>query len=60
MKNCEYKEFVDKYFPFSKYHTLYNDVYNIICKNNILTDIYLKYSNIETMEEIIMRCLDAQ
>ena len=36
MKNCEYKEFVDKYFPFSKYHTLYNDVYNIICKNNLI------------------------
>jgi hypothetical protein len=54
MKNCEYKEFVDKYFPFSKYHTLYNDVYNIICKNNILTDIYLKYSNIEINQENIL------
>ncbi len=54
MKNCEYKEFVDKYFPFSKYHHLYSDVYSIICKNNILTDIYLKYSDIKDTHECIL------
>lgn len=54
MKTCEYEEFINKYFPFSTYHSLYTDVYKIICKNNILTDIYLKYSDIGEDHESIL------
>lgn len=53
----EYEEFIDKYFPKTQKNFLYNDIYRIVCKNNVLFDIYFKYSNIkkDTNEEFFLK-----
>lgn len=39
----EYKKFLSKNFPSIVLYEQYVDVYKVICKNNILTEIYIKY-----------------
>lgn len=54
MKTYEYNDFLNTYFPQTKSHPYYSNIYNLICKNNILTDIYIKYSNIENDNDNIV------
>lgn len=49
----EYDIFLKKYFPQINNNPLFNDVYKLVCKNNILTDIYLKYSKINAERNIL-------
>lgn len=53
MKMNEYDIFLKKYFPQINNNPLFNDVYKLVCKNNILTDIYLKYSKINAERNIL-------
>lgn len=41
----EYQEFLNKYFPLSGNISEENRIYNLICENNIMSSLFLKYSN---------------
>lgn len=41
----EYQTFLNKYFPFSGNISEEKRIYNLICENNIMTSLILKYAN---------------
>lgn len=43
----EYDYFINKYFPETESNQFYDKIYQLVCKNNLLTDTYLKYSDIQ-------------
>lgn len=41
----EYQNFLNKYFPLSGNISEENRIYNLICENNIMSSLFLKYAN---------------